>query len=361
MRAKPRRRQFKVRTAVPAGCGVALAVFRALALATTLLACRNIPHAHAADLAGRYLVASLPNTSEATLASAIYAGTTDIAARNHGYAVTWHLRNSARRLRGLGFPDADNLVGVSISTGGAAYGVAIYRRVDAAHEWQGRWISSIDSGNVVGEIRFDDPGDHVLPGRHHLVCRRPGSGGFEGAVNITAVGENYALTFETDRTVLYRGVGILIDKDRLVVGWSFGSPPALAAYRLNAEGLLTGRRVNPRAQEPTVRDVLARDGDEALRLLPVAARTDPALIPSDADASLEPGSPEIKGWNYEDLTERYGADGWARRWLDEQLTVEEHALLDGALKRRRRRVSSKLPPHPTIGQLIEEQRQCVSD
>ncbi len=320
---------------------------------------------HAADLPGHYVVASLPNTPDATLANAIYAGTTDIAARNHGYNVTWRLRNNVRRVRGLGFADGGgNLLGVSIATGGAAHGLGIYRRDPATHEWVGRWITSIDSGATVGEIRFDDDRpDGTLPGRHRLVCRRPGSGGFEGAVNVTAVGENYALTFSTGNTTLYRGIGILVGKDQLVVGWSFGSPPAVAVYEVNAEGLVTGRRVNPRAQEPTVRDALARDGEDALRLLPVAARTDPALLPADVDASLEPGSPEIKAWNYDDLVDRYGADGWARRWLDEQLSVEEKALLDGALRWRKnhRPAAAKLPLHPTIVELIAEQRRRSDD
>lgn len=334
-------------------------LFRSGALAAALLLAARAP---GRDFAGRYVVASLPNTADATLGNAIYAGTADVASRNHGYAVTWHLRNNARRLRGLGFADADDLLGASISTGGAAHGLAIYRYSPDAHAWQGRWITSIDGAGTVGEIRFDGEGARTLAGRHRLVCRRPGSGGFEGSVAISAVGENYALTFSTANAVLYRGVGILVGEDRLVVGWSFGSPPALAVYRRDAGGLFTGRRVNPRAQEATVRDALAREGDDALRVLPVAARTDPALVPGDVDASLEPGSPQIKGWNYDDLMERYGADGWGKRWLDEQLTVEERALLDGALARRRnRRVAAKLPAHPTIAELIEEQRRRTGD
>lgn len=335
--------------------------FRTLALALTLVAGGWATPLRAVDFPGRYVVASLPNTPDATLANAIYAGTVDVSSRNHSLAVAWHLRNSARRLRGLGFADAGDLLGVSLSTGGAAYGLAIYHHDPGTHQWQGRWISSIDGGGIVGDIHFDDGGGKSLLGRHALACRRPGSGGFEGSVNVAAVGENFLLTFSTGSSVLYRGVGILVGEDRLVVGWSFGSPPALAVYQVNAEGLFTGRRVNPRAEEQTVRDVLARDGDDALRLLPVAARTDPALVPSDVDASLEPGSPQITGWNYDDLMERYGADGWANRWLEEQLTVEDRALLNGALKRRRNpRVVAKTP-HPTIGDLIESQRQRVSD
>ena len=324
--------------------------------------CLTAASAQAADFGGRYVVANLPATAGATLDSAIYEGTADITARQHGYGVAWHLRNSAKRLRGLGLADAEDLLGVSIATGSAVYGLGIYHHTPATHEWQGHWLTSLDSGGTVGEIHFDDGGGRSLVGTHRLNCRRPGSGSFEGSVSITSVGENYALTFSVDGTVLYRGIGILADADRLVVGWSFGSPPALAVYLRNAAGLFTGRRVNPRAQEPTVHDVLARDGEDALRLLPVAARTDPSLVPSDVDASLEPGSPQIKSWNYDDLMERYSADGWGARWLDEQLTAEDRALLNGALKRRRNpRLAAKLPPHPTIGELIEDQRQRVSD
>ena len=314
------------------------------------------------DFAGHYVVASIPATPGATLASAIYAGTADITTRQHGYGLTWHLRDSSRRLRGLGLKDGDDLLGVSLVTGGVVNGIGIYHHSPEAHAWQGHWLTSLDSGGTVGEIRFDDNGSNSLLGSHLLFCRRPGSGSFEGTVNITAQESNYLLTFEVGRSVLYRGVGVLLeDGQRLVVGWSFGSPPALAVYQANTDGLFTGRRINPRAQESTVREVLAHDGEDTLRLLPVAARTDPSLVPSDVDASLEPGSPEIKQWNYDDLMASYGDDGWGNRWLDEQLTPEERALLNCALKRRHNpRVAAKLP-HPTIGQLIDAQRQRVSD
>lgn len=348
----------------PHACSlVKTSAFRILRASVLLLAtCCALPSVWPREFAGHYVVASLPATSGATLSSAIYAGTADVAARQHGYSVTWHLRQSAKRLRGLGMTDAADLLGVSLVTGGAVNGLGIYHHSAEAHAWQGHWITSLDSGGTVGEIRFDDNGGGSLLGRHPLFCRRPGSGSFEGAVNITAQGANYLLTFEVGRSVLYRGVGILLDDgNRLVVGWSFGSPPALAVYQMNADGLFNGRRVNPRAEESTVREVFARDGEDALRLLPIAARTDPSQVPGDVDASLEPGSPEIKHWNYDDLMTRYGGDGWGDRWLDEQLTPEEHALLHGALKRRRTpRVAARLP-HPTIGELIDAQRQRTAD
>ena len=337
-------------------------LLRAAAVALLLTLTFSCNAAAAAEFTGHYVVASIPATSGATLASAIYAGTADITTRHHGYGMNWHLRDSSRLLRGLGLKDADDLLGVSLVTGGVVNGIGIYHHSAEAHNWQGRWITSLDSGGTVGEISFDDNGNNSLLGSHPLFCRRPGSGSFEGTVTITAQEANYLLTFSVGRSVLYRGVGVLLeDGNRLVVGWSFGSPPALAVYQANADGLFTGRRINPRAQESTVREVLAHEGEDTLRLLPVAARPDPSLVPSDVDASLEPGSPEIKHWNYDDLMARYGEDGWGGRWLDEQLTPEERALLNGALKRRRNpRVVAK-QTHPTIGELIEAQRQRVSD
>ena len=255
--------------------------------------------------------------------------------------MTWHLRDSSRRLRGLGLKDADDLLGVSLVTGGAVNGIGIYHHSAETHDWQGHWITSLDSGGTLGEIRFDDNGSDNLLGTHRLFCRRPGSGSFEGTVTITAQEANYLLTFSVGRSVLYRGVGVLLEGgNRLVVGWSFGSPPALAVYQANSDGLFTGRRINPRAQESTVREVLAHDGEDTLRLLPVAARTDPSLVPSDVDASLEPGSPEIKHWNYDDLMARYGEDGWGGRWAGRTTYPR------GARAPQRR---AQTPPQPTRG------------
>lgn len=320
----------------------------------------SLQSASATDLAGRYVVATLPPAADAPIAQAAYAGTADITPRRtHVSTVTWQpAAPGARRLRGLGLSDDDGTLGVSLATGGAAYGVAIYHHAAGSHEWQGRWITSLDGGGTVGDIRFDDAGGNALPGRHRLVCRRPGSGSFEGAVNIVPRGDDFLLTFEGDRTVLYRGLGILLDPDRLVVGWSFGSAPALAVYRSEPGGLVTGRRISTRAGQPAVtREALAREGEDAMRLLPVAARTDPALLRAAAAAELEPGSPEIKAWTYDDLQTRHGTDGWARRWLDEQLTPEERNLLERATHRRR----AKPITGRTIGALIEEERRRTGE
>ncbi len=142
------------------------------------------------------------------------------------------------------------------------------------------------------------------------------------------------------------------------MGWSFGSAPGLAVYRPEPGGLLTGRRISARAGQPAVtREALAREGEEAMRLLPAAARTDPALLRASADAELEPGSPEIKAWTYDDLQAQHGADGWARRWLDEQLTPEERNFLERATHRRH----GKPTAGRTIGALIEEERRRTGE
>ena len=333
------------------------------AFAAAFLALAAVSQARATDLTGRYTVASLPPKSGATLAEATYGGTVDIAARRHAYGVTWRLTAETRRMRGLGLPDGDDLLGVSLATGGVAYGVAIYHHTPGEHRWQGAWITSLDSGATPGEISFDEEGSGTLPGRHRLHCQRPGVGGFDGTVNIIAAGVDYLLTFAVDGALLYRGAGILLDDGRLVVGWSFGSAPAVAVYRVGRDGLFSGRRMSLRGGQPTVAaEDLARSGDDAARLLPPAARIDPALAPPDVDAGMEPDAPEVKNWVYEDLMDRYGSDGWAERWLEGQLTTEEHALLERAVHRRHGRASrEKTPPHATIGDLIEQERRRSGD
>ncbi len=113
----------------------------------------------APDLAGRYVVAILPTAADAPVAQATFAGTVDITLRRPRVsAVSWLPSTvGARRQRGLGLSDDDGALGVSISTGGAAYGVAIYRHTTGSGTWQGRWITSLDSGGTLGEIRFDGP------------------------------------------------------------------------------------------------------------------------------------------------------------------------------------------------------------
>ena len=315
------------------------------------------------DVSGRYVVASLPQKSGATVAEATYGGTADLAARRNAVNVTWHLTGQTHKLHGLGLLDHDDLLGVSLATGGIAYGAAIYSHTPGEHQWIGRWITSIDGGGLPGEISFDDDGGGQLTGRHTLHCRRPGAGSFEGIVTISPSGGDYLLTFAVDGALLYRGVGILADGNRLVVGWSFGSSPAVAAYRIGPDGLIAGRRLSVRdGHRGDASEALALAGDAAARLLPPAARIDPALVPSDVDAGMEPDAPEVKSLVYADLMDRYGSDGWAERWLEGQLTPEEHALLEQAVHRRHGRSEhDKLPPRATIGEIIEHERRRSDD
>ena len=151
-----------------------------------------------------------------------------------------------------------------VSGGGTA------RRGSAAR-W--RWPRPRSAGNV-GDIAFD--AGPTLVGSHSLTCKRPGVGSFVGTVEITAKGSDYLLTFLLGHSVLYKGVGILSGDGRLIVGWSFGSSPSLAVYHYNAEGLLSGRRVTLRSngQVSSTNERMAREGEVAARLLPVAAHGD---------------------------------------------------------------------------------------
>ena len=269
---------------------------------------------------------------------------------------------------------------MSLATGGSAYGVQIYRRADDGREWRAPWITSIDGAASVGEITFR--ADGPLVGRHSATCRRPGAGGFEATVDIAARGDDYLLTFSVEHGVLYRGMGVLLDGNRLVVGWSFGSPPAVAVYRIGADGLFAGRRVALRSGQAVVTpERFAREGADAARLLPASiAQKDPAAPDGGEDAPpafgalspeesallsmMEPGAPSVKTWDYDELQQRYGTDGWADRWLAEQLTPEENALLQKAVRRRTRaraREKDKTKPvagdKQTVGALIEAARQ----
>ena len=343
--------------------------------------------ARAGEINGRYVVARpMPTPAAAATPAAspapvpeIYGGTVDVAARRHGYALAWRPANGGPRLHGLGLRDGDDVLGVSLSTGGAAYGVQIFHRADEGRAWRASWITSIDGAGSVGEIEFRTDGP--LLGKHPATCRRPGAGSFEATVEITPKGGDYLLTFYLEHSLLYRGLGVLLDGNRLVVGWSFGSPPAVAVYRIRPDGLWTGRRVALRAGQTTVTDErLAREGADAARLLPaVVAQGNAAPGPdggedlpppafgalSPAESALltmmEPGAPSVKMWDYHELQQRYGADGWADRWLAEQLTPEENALLRSAVRRRDRALAKskdKAAPDPrTVGELIEGERQ----
>ena len=100
------------------------------------------------QLTGRYVVA------ETTVESGDSTGqTVEIAPRNRGYSVVWRTggtvgangraRGGTTR-RGLAFRDGD-LLGVSLATGGPAYGVGIYRAEDGGRRWRGRSTSSASS------------------------------------------------------------------------------------------------------------------------------------------------------------------------------------------------------------------------
>jgi hypothetical protein len=150
--------------------------------------------------------------------------------------------------------------------------------------------------------------------------------------------------------------------------------------------LFTGRRVALRSGQTIVTEErFARQGADAARLLPAAvvqagsAVGDPGSgggpdLPAPAFGALsaaesalltmmEPGAPSVKTWNYDDLQRRYGADGWADRWLAEQLTPDENALLKQALRQRTRararerdRARAAALDRLTVGELIESAR-----
>ena len=304
----------------------------------------------------------------------VYGGTVSISARRNAYEMDWQLAGEYRSAHGLGLLEDRELLGVSISTGGGAYGVAIYHHGKNDPQWKGRWVTSIDGAANVGEIAFD--AGPTLVGSHALTCKRPGVGSFVGTVEITAKGSDYLLTFLLGHSVLYKGLGVLSGDGRLIVGWSFGSSPALAVYHYSSEGMLTGRRIVLRSngQVSSTSERMAREGEVAARLLPVAAHgnleeqfetgplpgafgtlTDPVL------AVLEPNPPLVKQMTYDQLL-KAGPDGWADRWVAGQLSPEERADLASARQRiaDTRRGKGKAAPadsQKTIGQMIEEERQ----
>ena len=230
----------------------------------------SLLHAGPPDpLAGRYVVAE----SESSVESGDPAGqTVDITPRNRGYSVLWRTggtvgpngrtRGGSTR-RGLALRDGD-LLGVSLATGGPAYGVAVYRAEDGGKRWRGRWVTSIDGAAAPGEIVFET-GNGELLGRHPLRGRRDGGGAFEGSVNVAAQGAggtgDYLLGFTVGGATVYRGVGIRRG-DRLVVGWSFGSAPSLAVYAVGPGGQLDGRRLTTRATDAGTAERLAPSSGE---------------------------------------------------------------------------------------------------
>lgn len=341
------------------------------------------PPATAADeeIAGRYQIV-LPPSPEGNVPR---NGSVAIAARRSTYVVNWQPGNvgNRRRQRGLALRDGADLLGVSVHTGGMAYGLAIYHR--EAGGWRGKWITSVDGGGNVGEIRFD--GAEPLAGRHRVSGRRAGAGGFEGAVTITQSGENYLLTFTVGGVTVYRGLGARRG-ERLVVAWSFGSAPALAVYERTAgSDVLHGQRLSLRAGQQVQAEAedLTRaapgefdpaPGGDALALPSALVEADDApaapgmsdlLGPpppegGDARGAGEPAPADVKTWSYDDLLSRHGADGLAARWLREQLTPDERRSLEAAVRRRRpgegTPATAPADAHggPTVAELIEEEQ-----
>jgi hypothetical protein len=304
----------------------------------------------AAEIGGRY--AAQPS-AEAGAAAAGARGL-EITAHRNAYAVTYDSGAGRRKQRGWGLLDGDRLV-VAPSTGGAAYGVAIYHHLAREHAWSGPWISSLDGGASLGKIRFEEGA--ALEGRHALFCARPGAGSVSGTVEIKPAADGYQLTFQLGRAVYYRGVGLLLPGDRLAVGWSFGSAPALATYEIGAGGALSEHQVawTPHPGVPANSRFLPINVDQYF-----AAMNPGTPLPADSEAAallLGPAAPQVKAWSYAALMRQYGNDGWAERWLERQLTPEELRLLHAALRRRESRGGTDAEVESrSIGTLIEDER-----
>jgi hypothetical protein len=333
----------------------------------------------AAEIAGRYATQTAADASGGTGAGA--AGATEagaqiveITAHRNAYAVTYQSGASRHKRRGWGLLDAEELV-VAPSTGGSAYGVAIYHHDAAEHAWSGPWISSLDGGATPGQIRFAEGAG--LEGRHALFCTRPGAGGVSGTVEIKPAANGYQLTFNLGRAVYYRGVGLSLPGDRLAVGWSFGSAPELATYQPGPDGALLEHHISwtPRPGHPVEEALTPLSDDQYFAAMnqatpgqgrgsstmPLFASPPEAGEPSaGAEAAaqlLGPAAPQVKAWSYPALLRQYGADGWAERWLERQLTAEEYRLFNAALRRHGvQGDAAQELEHRSIGTLIEDQR-----
>lgn len=344
---------------------------RRLCLLLALLAGTGVTWAAAAPadppITGRFtLVPAAP--PESGLAG---GGIVDIDPRGSTYVVAVR-PELGKGLRGLGLSEGLDLVGFSLNTGGIAHGLAVYRRAEGGQRWQGRWISSIDGGSSVGTMDFDaDPKQPTLAGRHHFSGRRASYGQFDGTVAMSPQGGDFVLTYTTPGgAVLYRGVGA-VRGERLVVAWSFGSSPALAVYQLGGQGELDGRRVSLRTggrlEAMTEHLVPAGAVPSATPATEAAGKSEGAqagatgsdVASYDMSAS-EPGAPVVKTSVYMDLMIRYGSEGWAERWLDRQLTVDESHLLQFAVHRHRAGDPTTDIGSRTVAQLIEEQRKLSS-
>ena len=305
---------------------------------------------------GKYRIVPSARIGEPSLAG----GTVDIDLRRAAYTANWRLDN-ARPLRGLGLSEGNDLLGVSLYTGGIAHGLAIYRRADGGKRWLGHWITSIDSAANVGVMDFEaDPKQPTLAGKHHFSGHRVSTGQFDGTVTMYPQGEDFLLTFTTSGgATLYRGVGILRG-ERLVVAWSFGSSPSLAVYNLGENGELNGRRLSLRSRgvlQPTPERLLPADA-VIVAGGPAPGKDKERRPDAGAMSASEPGAPPVKSISYNDLMTRYGSDGWAERWLDGQLTSDELRLLGLAVRRHRAGdPATETLGARTVAQLIDEQRR----
>ena len=256
------------------------------------------------ELGGRYVIAK---DLDATMAAEPYAGIVDIKVRRTVCTLNWRIRGqSTRRLQALGLRDkpdsgaltaagprgaaAAPLVCASMNTGGAAYGMSLYRRVGAGR-WKGTWITSVDDGSELGEMTITtDPAATTLVGRHRLAGSRGRAGSFAGAVTVTAQGEFYDLAYEVNGISVYRGLGVIVPgpdgrDDRLAVAWSYGSKPALAIYTLEPDGTLVGRRVSLHLGEPQIRpERLARN------VAGTDSKTGQLLLPPPVEVDEEAGT-----------------------------------------------------------------------
>ena len=125
-----------------------LPVLRVVIVAWCVLLCASrSTSAATSELSGRYVMATSESSQEA------YGGTISISARKNAYEMDWQLAGEYRSLHGLGMLEDRELLGVSISTGGGAYGVAVYHHAKNDPQWKGRWVTSIDGRRQRGRHR----------------------------------------------------------------------------------------------------------------------------------------------------------------------------------------------------------------
>ena len=325
-------------------------------------------------------MAQSPGGEPAELAGAAV----EVVSRPHSYAVTWQPR-AGRRKRGLGLRDEDGLLDVSVDTGGAAYGSAIFHQV--AGHWEAQSISSIDAGNSPVQLSFQAGAD--LAGSHPLVCSRRGFGTLHGVVRIAPLGPHYVLTFTSGHMTLYHAIAELAPGgDRLICAWSFGSSPALVWYQGDGDSL-TGKRLSARSGQAveTVENLVrpsaapnlpsplgAASGvsgempeDGSVAGLPEGGLRDELPAPSAEAgnaARLITGidAANVKAWTYGGWRRQHQRRGRAVALSDAQLTPAEHAFLEAAAARYRHgsREQRKMLDSRTVSALIDEERSLGS-